>query len=268
MPLLIGAAIFLFFIIWAVESLWAFSPVVFILVACIPVVGIWAMIDYERNKKIKAAAAAEKMMNDLRDLFASQVDIHAETLMRKFRQTAYKDDYGRLVQDKWISEKNYFIDNVLKLSAPECSSLLDRVWMMNFIDEKVVNAKLEIDHDNVDLDAISPIDFEHHCADILRKAGWDARVTQASGDQGVDIVAEMDGMRVVFQCKKYSTPVGNAAVQEVIAGKVFEQADVAAVVTNSSYTKSAKTLAQSSGVHLLHVSDLAGFKGKIKSPVC
>lgn len=109
------------------------------------------------------------------------------------------------------------------------------------------------------LDDVSPIDFEHECADLLNESGWTARVTQASGDQGIDVIATYENVKAVFQVKKYSQPVGNSAVQEIIAGKAFEQAHVAAVVTNSTFTASAKKLANATGVFLLHYSELPDF---------
>jgi restriction system protein len=115
----------------------------------------------------------------------------------------------------------------------------------------------------VDVESLDPIQFEHHCADLLNATGWNARVTQASGDQGIDVIAQHGNVKAVFQCKKYSQPVGNAAVQEIIAGKAFEQAHVAAVVTNATYTPSAKQLASTTGVHLLHFSEVPQFAEKL-----
>jgi restriction system protein len=259
MPIVV--AVLLIIIVLAVKSLWEYSPLLFVFLALAPVFLIWWSIDSKR----KAAASAKKALDELQSQFTSRVDFHINTLYRKFKQSVYQDDYGRYVVDKWNSEKEYFLDNVVKNELPGSCSSLSRVWMMGVIDSKITEFSLKTTDNNINesLENVSPIDFEHHCADILRSAGWNARVTQASGDQGIDIVAELDGVRAVFQCKKYSAPVGNAAVQEIIAGKVFEQADVAAVVTNSTYTKSARALAQSSGVHLLHVSDLMEFRGKI-----
>jgi restriction system protein len=120
------------------------------------------------------------------------------------------------------------------------------------------------DYNNIDIENLTPFEFEHYCADILKANGWkNARVTQASGDQGIDIVAEYGDLKAVFQCKKYSSPVGNKAVQEIIAGKQFSQADIASVVSNVSYTQSAKQLAQTTGVHLLHYSELRYFSEKL-----
>jgi len=115
----------------------------------------------------------------------------------------------------------------------------------------------------VDVESLDPIAFEHHCAELLRNDGWDARVTQASGDQGIDVIATRGNVKAVFQCKKYAQPVGNGAVQEIVAGKQFERADIAAVVSNATFTPSAKQLAGTTGVHLLHYSDLDGFAEKL-----
>ena len=79
------------------------------------------------------------------------------------------------------------------------------------------------------------------------------------------MIAEKDGIRAVLQCKLYSNPVGNKAVQEVNAGKIFEQAQIACVVTNSTYTKSARQLAQATGVLLLHHDDLPQLSTKIQA---
>lgn len=106
-------------------------------------------------------------------------------------------------------------------------------------------------------DDMNPLEFERHCAEAMRLAGWAAETTKGSGDQGVDVVAERARIRVVLQCKRYSTSVGNKAVQEAFAAKTFARAQHAAVVTNSQFTPAARALAASTGVLLLHFTDLA-----------
>jgi restriction system protein len=103
---------------------------------------------------------------------------------------------------------------------------------------------------------MTPQEFEHFCAQVLREAKWDARVTQYSCDQGVDIVAEKRGLRIVVQCKKYSKPVGNRAVQEVVAAIAHAGAQRGIVVTTCGYTPAAERLAASNEVLLLHYSNL------------
>jgi hypothetical protein len=66
----------------------------------------------------------------------------------------------------------------------------------------------------------------------------------------------MGHRRVAIQCKKYSKPVGNRAVQEAYSAKGIYGATHAAVVTNTKFTRSAVEAAERLGVLLLHHDDL------------
>lgn len=210
---------------------------------------------------------------------------HLLTLAVKRQQTVYEDDYGNERLDRWYREVDYFIDNVLMKGplinewineadilgrefpnkTPEILRLTAvvkreaRDGVRGLVDHRVKLAISEgilkpVVSDNID--DIDGVGFEHHCASVLRDHGWNAAVTQSSGDQGVDVIASCDGVKVVLQCKRYSQPVGNSAVQEVIAGRVFEKADFAVVVSNSTYTQSARRLASAADVLLIHYSSL------------
>lgn len=90
------------------------------------------------------------------------------------------------------------------------------------------------------LDEIEGHDFEYYCAELLKKRGFiDVSVTKGSGDYGVDILAEKDGVTYAIQCKAYSAPVGVKAVQEAYAGREFYDRMVGAVLTNQYFTKPA-----------------------------
>ena len=94
-------------------------------------------------------------------------------------------------------------------------------------------------------------EFERFCAALLKKSGYaKVVVTRGSGDQGIDIVATRDGVKYGIQCKRYSSDVGNRAVQEAYAGKAFYGCHVAVIMTNSRFTPSAKDLAAKNGVVL------------------
>lgn len=103
----------------------------------------------------------------------------------------------------------------------------------------------------VNFDHMDGHTFEYFCAEVLSLNGFsDVEVTQGSRDQGVDIIAYKDDIKYGIQCKCYSSDIGNKAVQEVYAGKNFYNCDVAAVLTNRYFTKSAVELAQKNRVHL------------------
>ena len=110
-----------------------------------------------------------------------------------------------------------------------------------------------------DIAAMAPIAFEHHCAAVLQAQGWRCKITRASGDFGVDIVAEHSGTSVVIQVKKWREPVNLSAVQEVAAGVAMYRATHGAVVSVSGYRKSARKLARANKVRLLNYPDLFNF---------
>lgn len=103
------------------------------------------------------------------------------------------------------------------------------------------------------------IDFEYWCAARIEEQGWSVRVSKASGDQGIDIEAMRDGMLVAVQCKRYTSPVGNKAVQEAYAGATHYRASKAIVIGTGGYTKAAIDLAANTGVILLDAENIAAF---------
>ena len=101
------------------------------------------------------------------------------------------------------------------------------------------------------IDEMEGHEFEYFCAEILRKNGFsEVSVTKASGDQGVDVLAVKGGIKYAIQCKNYASPLSNTPVQEVNAGKTFYNCHVGVVMTNSTFTTGAKTLAEATGVLL------------------
>lgn len=94
-------------------------------------------------------------------------------------------------------------------------------------------------------------EFEKFCVVILSKNNFiNVKQTKSSGDQGVDILAEKDGIKYAIQCKCYSKPVGNHAIQEVYSGKDYYNCHIGVVLTNQTFTESAITLANKTNILL------------------
>lgn len=90
------------------------------------------------------------------------------------------------------------------------------------------------------LDEMDGHEFEFFCADLLERHGFDeVEVTKGSGDYGVDVLAEKDGVTYAVQCKHYDGPVGVKAVQEACAGREYYDRMVGAVMTNQYFTQPA-----------------------------
>ena len=79
------------------------------------------------------------------------------------------------------------------------------------------------------------IEYESRVADYLKSKGyWGVKVTQASGDYGIDVTAHKNGKKYAVQCKYYSQPVGIAAVGFSLPSKTV----ISTVLTASIWKKS------------------------------
>ena len=103
-----------------------------------------------------------------------------------------------------------------------------------------------------EIDTMNGIEFEEFCKKLLEANGFvKVSVTKASGDYGADVIAHNSlGIRYVIQCKRYQGKVGEDAVREVYASKNVYTADVAVVLTNSTFTEAAIKLASGTKVRL------------------
>ena len=80
-------------------------------------------------------------------------------------------------------------------------------------------------------------EFEYYCAELLEQRGFvEVEVTKGSGDYGIDILAEKEGVTYAIQCKRYTAPVGVKAVQEAYAGRDYYDRMVGVVMTNQYFT--------------------------------
>lgn len=101
------------------------------------------------------------------------------------------------------------------------------------------------------IDFMTGIEFENYCSELLSKNGFlNVELTKASGDHGIDILAEKDDISYAIQCKCYSSNIGNSAIQQAHTGKSLYHKDVAVVITNQFFTNQAKEEAKSLGVKL------------------
>ncbi|MEW1638956.1 restriction endonuclease [Streptomyces sp. NPDC093801] len=105
-----------------------------------------------------------------------------------------------------------------------------------------------LDHAAVDADG-----FEHTVAALCARDGCTSvEVTGGAGDLGADVLATTaDGRRVVLQCKHYAEDhrVGSQDLQR-FGGTCFavHEADVAVIVTTSSFTAPAAEYADTCGI--------------------
>lgn len=110
---------------------------------------------------------------------------------------------------------------------------------------------------------IEPLDFEYFIADLWEQMGWETRVTNQSGDRGIDVIASREhpfDQTVVIQAKRYGadTKVGSRDAREY-AGSLHEHgsADSAVIVTSGGVTSGAFDSARETGVKIISGQKLA-----------
>ena len=224
---------------------------------------------------------------------------YIDILSKKLKNSIYKDEYGDIAFDKvdkeirkFVTEKWKKIEKEFKKKGVEICyeyyinlaklyNLSDTIYFVsNNEKEKIIDIsdcvtlsiidyQNELEVNNIDIDKSdnilqnNPIEYENFIAEKFRDLSWEVNTTKVTGDQGADLICQKDGWWLVVQCKLYSQPVGNKAVQEIYAAKEHYSANFAAVVTNTTYTESAKELSQSVGVFLLNERDIRWFDSRL-----
>ena len=127
--------------------------------------------------------------------------------------------------------------------------MLDGKKYKDFVNKlKTTSNKKKYTIDDVDL--MNGQEFEKFIAELFAKMGFETKVTKASGDQGIDVIAAKNGDTIGIQAKCYSNTVGNSAIQEVVAGKNYYRLDKAMVITNNFFSDSARQLATANSIVL------------------
>ncbi|MCU0648049.1 MAG: restriction endonuclease [Gemmatimonadaceae bacterium] len=99
-------------------------------------------------------------------------------------------------------------------------------------------------------------ELEEQVALLFRTLGYDAKATAASGDRGVDVVAERHGEKIIIQCKQYAKPAQRAVVGELLGARTAEKADRAILVCTGGFAPAAEEYAAAHGVELWDLTEL------------
>lgn len=90
---------------------------------------------------------------------------------------------------------------------------------------------------------LSGYDFEHFTAHLMQCMGYTARVSEKSGDGGVDVIAHTDQLGfqppiIKIQCKRQTSQVGEPEVSQLLG--TLGDGEFALFVTLGSYTRQAR----------------------------
>jgi len=195
-----------------------------------------------------------RAVEELYDRLKQEIEVHIDTLRKKYQMLVFTDDYGKENKSRFINEAAYFCDNVIS------SDLVEEIGRDEVIDQIISAAQdAALAHpirETIYARNMRGEDFEALVEDIFHRRGIEVRKTSITGDQGVDLLAVVNGELVAIQCKRSASAIGNKAVQEVAAGRAHYEAELAWVVADADFTPAARQLAESTNVLLLHYTDL------------
>ena len=127
---------------------------------------------------------------------------------------------------------------------------LNEIIALEKFERKLMKNPITKKMDFNDIDLLSGYEFEEFIEELFTKMGYLSTRTKASGDQGIDVLAEKDGRKFGIQTKCYGSKVNNSAVQETVAGIAYYNCDRGIVITNNYFTKSAEDLASKNNIIL------------------
>jgi len=216
----------------------------------------------EKQKEKYKEKREKNLMNKLSKEIDSIIENNIKIIAAAYRTSVTSNSFGKKNYNKFNAELEEFIEDNSKV-LEKARAFIEVNYEnaeINFVNDsliEVIEEQIEELYQNADYtDEIDPFEYEHYCAEEFKKNGWIAEATQGSSDQGVDVKASKDGIDLVAQCKRFAKPVGNKAVQEVVAGIKYYAANKGIVIAPNGFTKSAKKLAESNNIDLIHHSEI------------
>ena len=205
----------------------------------------------QKNTKKKAISSLEDELSDL-------IMNNTSLVSTAYRNSVSSNSFGKKNYTKFKKELiEYLLDNTESKDVIEYATELGDFQIPDETIYKIEEVIEEYSLSEDFTEDMDPYDYEHYCANQFLKNGWDdAKATSGSSDQGVDVVAKRGNDHLVGQCKKYQKPVGNSAVQEIVAGMGYYGANIGVVISNAGFTNSAKKLAEANNIKLIHHSEI------------
>jgi restriction system protein len=144
------------------------------------------------------------------------------------------------------------IETLRAYDAAHCQFLPDGRGFGLYDATAVIRAKFILSGDvqNAEraLDTLTWRELEVLTAKLYAAMGYKAKLTQARGDGGRDVIAVRGKLgskeRCLVQCKHYKSPVGPADLRELLGVVAHEKANKGTLVTTSRFTSGATQFAQ------------------------
>ena len=107
-------------------------------------------------------------------------------------------------------------------------------------------------------------EFEQWVAYYCRQQGYEAEITETTGDHGIDLLLRRQGQLVgVIQCKRWSDPVGEPVVRDFYGALMSIGAPKGYIFATTSFTPQARAFAHGKPIQLIGLEDLIEIARKL-----
>ncbi|MBI5059362.1 restriction endonuclease [candidate division KSB1 bacterium] len=230
----------------------------------------------EERRQFEEKRHSQRMVDtaETERLWVENKDLVLKFFEISYRKVSIRDDYG---DESWSVLHKQIVECLQKIGEREGVKVGiikdwfkdDKSWRLEYSSGKEkqfrelarrLDSSFRIYHEKQknnlvpmsEIEGYSGQEFEAYIAKLLPLIGFhEICGTPVTGDQGADLLARKDDRLFVFQVKRQKSPVGNKAVQEVVAALQFYGGDEGWVITNSTFTPAASALAEKSGVRLV-----------------
>ncbi len=101
--------------------------------------------------------------------------------------------------------------------------------------------------------------FEIALAQLFRRNGYEAVLTQPSGDEGIDLLVAKGDRQIIIQCKATRRPVGPAVVRELYGTLAASGADLAILAATGGVTSGVRQFAVGKPIAIMTLLDILSF---------
>lgn len=133
---------------------------------------------------------------------------------------------------------------------------------LNFIKEfeNKIELKIQIVVSNIqDINNLNPYEFEKFAKEFFKIKGYTAWITKASHDNGADVIAEKDNVRIAIQVKHKQKSLVVYDVYQVVRAMHSYKAEKGILFTNSELTSSAILDAQRNNFQVINGHDISKY---------
>ncbi len=150
--------------------------------------------------------------------------------------------FDKAVFWKWLSYGIGFVAIIIVISIWRRRTRFKRV--KGFLSNRELLLKLR---------EMKPREFEEYIADLFSKLGYKAEATGGPYDEGVDVIAEKDGIKHYIQCKKFITQEVSVSAVRDFYGAIADHLTNGKgyFITTNKFTLEAEKFAEDKPIELI-----------------